>query len=90
MQALFRLEQRWPPYHDYLDPQLDTLAEQGWRPGELRAAALAILRLADTSVQIHLEERVEALMRTRGIGGVIDAWGDDLARVKAWVADPRP
>jgi hypothetical protein len=27
VQALFRLERRWPPYHDYLAPQLDTLAE---------------------------------------------------------------
>jgi Domain of unknown function (DUF4037) len=87
VQALFRLERRWPPYHDYLAPQLDTLAEQGWRPGELRAAALAILRTADVGTQVRLEERVEALMRARGDGGVLDAWGDDLERVKARVGE---
>jgi hypothetical protein len=86
VQALFRLERRWPPYHDYLAPQLDSLAGQGWRPDELRDAALIILRTAAADAQVRLEERVEALMRARGFGNVIDDWGGDLERVKAWAA----
>lgn len=84
VQTLFRLECRWPPYHDYLGPQLDTLAGQGWRPGELRVAALAILCTADVGTQVRLEERVEALMRARAYGGVIDGWGGDLERAKVY------
>ena len=85
VQALFRLERRWPPYLDYLGPPLETLAGQGWRPGELRDSFLAILRAADVDAQRRLEARVEVLMRARGYGHVLDAWGGDLERVKgAW------
>lgn len=82
VQALFRLERRWPPYLDYLGPHLDTLERQGWQPGELNSAFLSIVRTADVGTQCQLEERVETLMRARGYGGVIDAWGGDLERAK--------
>lgn len=92
VQALFRLERRWPPYLDYLGPPLDTLEGQGWQPGELNAVFLSILRTADIRAQCRLEERVEVLMRSRGYGDVIDAWGGDLQRaaVLSTAETPKP
>lgn len=82
IRALFALEQRWPAFHDRLVLALDTLESQGWRPGELQATALALMRTGDPQAQARLEERVEALMRQRGYGGVLDAWGGEIERVR--------
>jgi hypothetical protein len=46
VRCLFALEQRWTPYHDRLDGQLDTLGvAQNWPPGYLKDA---LLRLVST------------------------------------------
>jgi Domain of unknown function (DUF4037) len=83
VRTLFALERRWPPYHDRLMRQLDALELQGWPAGYLREALLDVLRTGDPAVQKELEARVEALLRTRGFGSVIDAWGEEIERVRA-------
>lgn len=82
IRALFALERRWPPFHDRLATALDALEAQGWKLGELRELILEILRTGDPYLQIELEERVEALMRERGYGQVVDAWDGEIERVK--------
>lgn len=82
IRALFALERRWPPFHDRVVSALDALASQGWKPGELRDFLLAIMRTGDPQLQARLEDRVEALMRDRGYGQVVDAWDGEIERVK--------
>ena len=38
----------------------------------------------DPKLQQALEARVEALMRDRGYGGVVDAWEGEIERVRAF------
>ena len=83
VRTLFSLERQWPPYHDRLGPRLASLESQGWPPGYLEEALLSLLRTADPRLQVELEIRVESLIRARGLGGVPDAWGDDLENEKA-------
>lgn len=78
--TLFALEGRWTPYHDRLVGALDMLQGQGWETGELRESMLAVLRTADADVQVELGLRVESLLRDRGFGSVIDAWGGEIER----------
>jgi hypothetical protein len=85
---LFALERRWTPYHDRLDAQLDTLSEaQNWPPGYLRETLLAVVRTGSPALQQELEGRVEALLRARGHGGVVDAWNGEIERVAAFRFD---
>ena len=74
LRTLFSLERRWPPYYDRLGTQLAALDAQGWPPGYLREALLGLVRTGDPTLQQELAARVEALMRARGYGQVIDAW----------------
>jgi predicted nucleotidyltransferase len=83
VKALFALERRVAPYHDRLGPEASAvLAGQGWSPGELEDALLAVARTADPARQQALERRVEALMEARGVRAHAD-WGDQLERLKA-------
>jgi hypothetical protein len=82
--ALFALERRWTPYHDRLERQLETLAIQGWAPGELRQAILSVLRTGSPRIQQQLCARVEELVRSRGLGHAFDRWDDDVPEVMAW------
>ena len=41
----------------------------------------------DPTLQQELEAQVEALMRARGFGYVVDGWGGEIERVKAWRFD---
>lgn len=82
--TLFSLDRRWPPYHDRLAHRLDDLTEQGWEPGYLAEIFLEILRMAHPAPQQALELRVEQLMRGRGFGSVLDAWGLDIEWVKSF------
>lgn len=81
--TLFALERRWPPYHDRLLSQLDTLKGQGWAPGELHERFLEILRTADPELQKELEITVEALMAARGFAHVVEAWDGEIERARA-------
>lgn len=83
VRTLFALEGRLTPYWDRLDRYLDALAEQGWQSAQLRQTILDLLTTGDPRLQIDLEERVEALLRSRGFGKVVDDWGGELERVKA-------
>ena len=83
VRTLFSLEQRWPPYHDRLRVQLALLEGQGWPPGMLPETFLGIVRTGDPKLQQKLEARVEALMRDRGYGNVLDGWGNDIEQIKA-------
>jgi hypothetical protein len=85
VQMLYMLERRWGPYLDRLDhAQLGTLAFQGWPPGYLYDTLLALIRTGDPTLQQELEVRVEALMRERGYGHVLDSWEGEIERVKAF------
>jgi hypothetical protein len=84
VRTLFSLERRWPPYHDRLFLQLDLLDKQGWPPGYLHEALLNLVKTGDPALQQKLEARVEALMRERGFGGVVDDWGGEIERVRAF------
>jgi hypothetical protein len=84
VRVLFALEQRWTPYHDRLGPQLETLASQGWPTSYLREALLGLVSTGDPTLQQQLEARVAALMRERGYAHVVDAWGGEIERVRAF------
>lgn len=81
---LFILERRWRPYNDRLWLNLDSLAGQGWQPGELRTILLDLLSTGDPTRQQHLARRVAALLRARGYGHVYDAWEGEIDDVLAW------
>lgn len=82
IRMLFALERRRPPFHDRLVTALDALERQGWKPGELHDLVLAIMRTGEPRLQRQLEDRVEALLRERGYGAVVDAWDGEIERVK--------
>lgn len=78
--TLFALERRWPPYLDRLEPELPALEEaQGWPSGYLRSAFLGLLTDGGVEHQIDLEDRVEALLRSRGVE---HEWGTELDELK--------
>jgi hypothetical protein len=85
VRVLFAIERRWPPYHDRLVHQLDTLASQGWPPGYLHDALLRLVQTGDPKFQQELEARVEALMRARGFE--VNLWEGEIDRVKAFRFD---
>ena len=83
MRTLFSLERRWTPYHDRLAASLPLLAGQGWPDGYLHDALLALVSTADPERQLALAARVEALLRSRGFGSSVDAWTEELERLRA-------
>jgi hypothetical protein len=85
VRLLFAIERRWPPYHDRLVYQLDTLASQGWPPGYLHDALLRLVQTGDPKLQQELEARVEALLRARGFE--VNLWEGEIDRVKAFHFD---
>jgi hypothetical protein len=88
VRMLFTLERRLTPYLDRLDnAQFQTLAPQGWPSGYLYKTLLALIRTGDPTLQQELEARVEALMRERGYGHVLDSWEGEIERVKAFRFD---
>jgi hypothetical protein len=82
VRVLFALEQRWPPYHDRLVGQLDTLAQQGWPPGYLHEVLLRLVQTGDPTLQQEVEAQVENLLRARGFE--VNLWDGTIDRVKAW------
>lgn len=83
---LFTLEGRIAPYLDRLHLHLDTL-DQGWRPGELRAALLDLLATGDPRRQQALARRVAALLGARGFQKVYDDWEGQIDQILAWPFD---
>lgn len=81
IRTLFGLESTWPPYHDELAQALPAIEQaQGWPAGYLSMALSRLTADADPSFQQQLENRVERLLRSRGIE---HEWGDDLEPLKA-------
>lgn len=85
VRTLFSLARRWPPYPDRLASQLELLGDQGWPEGYLREALLGLVRTGDPKLQQELQASVEALLRERGYGNVVDAWGGEIERARAFV-----
>lgn len=84
MQTLFALERAWTPLGSRLDLYLDTLREQGWQPGELRAILLDLLTTADPRRQQTYARRVMALLAERGYDRPDDVWNAKVDRALAW------
>lgn len=87
VRALFALERVWPQHPDRLKSQLAVLDSQGWAPGALEESFLRLLETGDARLQQGLSRRVELLARERGLARVIDGWGGDLDRVRAYRFD---
>jgi len=80
IRTLFGLESTWPPYHDHLEPALTAIEQaQGWPAGYLGIALSRLVGNGDASFQQELEDRVERLMRSRGVE---HEWGSDLEPLK--------
>jgi predicted nucleotidyltransferase len=82
VRALFALEGRIAPYAGRLHDELPALTGQGWEPGSIEEAILRLVSSGDAAFQQALVGRVETLMRARGFGHVIEAWGGDIERMK--------
>lgn len=72
--CLFALEGRLRPFHDYLEWELANHPLPGWSGAEL-------LRLIDGDPH-ELFRKVEAHVRGRGLGDVVDAWEPDVPRMR--------
>ncbi len=66
--CLFALEGRVRPFHDYLEWELGNYPLEGWND---------LLNLLDGD-QRELFRRVEAHVRERGLGAVVDSWEPDV------------
>ncbi len=81
IRTLFGLESTWPPYHDELAAAVPAIeAAQGWPSGYLSMALSRLTGDGDPNFQQELEDRVERLLRSRGIE---HEWGNDLEPLKA-------
>jgi hypothetical protein len=70
--CLFALEGRVRPFHDYLEWEVATYPLEGWD---------GLLDLLDGD-QYELFRRVEAHVRERGLGEVVDSWEPDVALMR--------
>ncbi|MBX3015200.1 MAG: hypothetical protein KF832_27020 [Caldilineaceae bacterium] len=89
LEMLFALEGRHRPYHDRLWLHLDSLAGQGWQPGELQQLLLELLSTGAPRQQQLLARRVAALMAARGFDQVYVEWDGQIDEILAW-AFPAP
>lgn len=71
--CLFALEGRVRPFHDYLEWELGNHSLEGWND---------LLNLLDGD-QRELFRRVEAHVRERGLGAVVDSWEPDVAFMRS-------
>ncbi|WP_225803878.1 hypothetical protein [Streptomyces sp. NK15101] len=78
LELLFALDRRPRPYNKYLEWELGRYPLPGWDTGALLDALERISASGDVSAQRRLFARVEAEVRPRGLGAVLDAWGDDV------------
>ncbi|OBQ48243.1 hypothetical protein A4U61_23980 [Streptomyces sp. H-KF8] len=82
LELLFALDRRPRPYNKYLEWELDRHPLPGWDTGVLLRAVDRVSTTGDVSLQRKLFARVEAAARAAGHGGVLDAWGEDLALMR--------
>jgi hypothetical protein len=73
--CLFALEGRVRPFHDYLAWELENYPLERWDSAEL----LGLIEGALDCAQRELFRRVEAHVRARGLGEVVDSWEPDVA-----------
>ncbi|MFC1231752.1 hypothetical protein [Streptomyces sp. Sce081] len=82
LELLFALDRRPRPYNKYLEWELDRHPLPGWDTDVLLRAVDRVSATGDVSLQRNLFSRVEAAARAAGHGGVLDAWGEDLALMR--------
>ncbi|MFJ2760687.1 hypothetical protein [Streptomyces prasinus] len=82
LELLFALDRRPRPYNKYLEWELDRHPLPGWDTDVLLRAVDRVSATGDVSLQRNLFARVEAAARAAGHGGVLDAWGEDLALMR--------
>jgi hypothetical protein len=78
--AIFALHRRVRPYNKYLRWELEhhPLPEHEWRAGRLLGGIDRILATGDMEAQRRLFRDATRFARARGLGAVVDEWGDDL------------
>ncbi len=83
--VIFALHKRVRPYNKYLRWELENhpLADERWDAETLLDILSRIVTDADPAAQRELFVLIEADARTVGLGGIIDAWGDELAHFRA-------
>lgn len=77
---IFALNRRVRPYNKYLRWELEhhPLSEPEWRSGRLLGRLDRVLATGDVRAQRLLFQDATRIARARGLGAVIDEWGDDL------------
>ncbi|WP_448321001.1 hypothetical protein [Streptomyces sp. CO7] len=83
LELLFALDGRPRPYNAYLAWELARYPLPGWDTGVLLPAVDRVSATGDLPLQRRLFTLVEAAARRAGHGEVLDAWGDDLALLRA-------
>jgi hypothetical protein len=84
IRTLFALERRWPPYHDRLARQLDSLSDQGWPPASCG-------RRSSTCCGRARRRRNESLRRgsRRCCAIVVSAMSSTPGTVRSTASSPR-
>ncbi|MER5479332.1 hypothetical protein ABT026_20530 [Streptomyces sp. NPDC002734] len=83
LELLFALDGRPRPYNAYLEWELARYPLPGWDASMLLPAVDGVSATGDVSLQRRLFTLVEAAARRAGHGDVLDAWGADLALLRA-------
>jgi hypothetical protein len=83
--ALFAIERRVRPFHKFLAWELDRfpLEGAGWAAPALLPRLTAIVTSASVLEQAALFRLVEGRAREHGLGGVIDGWEPDVAKLRS-------
>jgi predicted nucleotidyltransferase len=78
--VIFAFERRVRPYNKYLVWELShhPLEQPEWQVTTLVPQIAAILETADAGAQRAVFRTVEEAAREVGLGGIVDAWGDEL------------
>jgi hypothetical protein len=79
--VIFAFERRVRPYNKYLVWELShhPLERPAWQGSTLVPQIAAILETADADAQRAVFRTVEVAAREVGLGGIVDAWGDELS-----------
>lgn len=78
--VIFALQRRVRPYNKYLRWELENHPLNGdeWESAELLALFDSIVRAGDATAQRDLFRRVAAAASEVGLGGIVEAWHDEL------------
>jgi hypothetical protein len=82
--VLFALHGRVRPFNKYLRWELEAfpLGDEAWSADALLPRLEAIVSTGALGKQQSLFRDVEALAREHGLGGVVDSWEPDVARLR--------